>query len=774
MSISEVTQSATVLETSELNYIKSSTVAGSLSQLPGINQTFYGPNANRPIIRGLGGYRINVLENGLSTFDLSASSNDHAVAINPILIDRIEILRGSAALIHGSNSIGGIVNTYNNEIPNLFSGKKYDNKLNIKLSSVDNGENIAGIIYQREGNFIFQVNSSSLKTDNYKVPSFFPSHEEHHHNHTPFYSSATEVIPVGGSYTGSYSEGEYTLADDDDDDHGDVPLNEVENTYSDIDTIGFGGSYNFDKGYIGASFSSYDSEYGVPNHEDSVVTIEREKLSLQGLYEFDSGYFDRVNFELARGDYSHSEESGHGHSETPYEKIENNGSITFEPHEHDNHHALFLYQGIDSKAIFTRKEDLSSSALSISYTDFDMKITGEESYLAGMNHLAIENEENLEVAVNEDPNNIINESLNNRITNDSTSRIGIGFLHSKKLSSTLFINGGVRYEDSKRKYDAFTRGEEKSSQEANFTRNDSSTNASLGFISKQSDNITFSGNVYYSERIPETSELYSSGAHHATESFELGNPNLKNEESVGIEFSVSGNNGQFNQKLSVFYNEYDNFIYQSDTGFVTGSDKWNIAEDSNVADALLAVQVDANENIVKNINGDPIPAPVTLTAGRDFVKAPFEELSIREYIGVEAETFGFEYEFNYAFDSDKFISGFVDSITGKNKSNDTFLPRIPPYRIGLSYHKNIDDLKLCLNAVHYGKQDKVENPSDDHQITEAYTIVDARMGYEFSNSELYLKVNNVTDRIAFVHTSFLKGSSPLPGRSVEIGYNLKF
>ena len=64
---------------------------------------------------------------------------------------------------------------------------------------------------------------------------------------------------------------------------------------------GFGGSYNFDNGYIGAS-SSYDSEYGVPNHEDSVVTIEREKLSLQGLYEFDSGYFDRVNFELARGD----------------------------------------------------------------------------------------------------------------------------------------------------------------------------------------------------------------------------------------------------------------------------------------------------------------------------------------------------------------------------------------------------------------------------------------------------------------------------------------
>ena len=169
------------------------------------------------------------------------------------------------------------------------------------------------------------------------------------------------------------------------------------------------------------------------------------------MYEFDSGYFDRVNFELARGDYSHSEESGHGHSETPYEIIENeNGSITFEPHDHDNHHALFLYEGIDSKAIFTKKEDLTSSALSISYTDFDMKITGEESYLAGMNHLALENEENLELAVNEDPNNVISESLNRRITNDSTRRIGIGLLHSKKLSNNLFLNGGVRYEIQKK------------------------------------------------------------------------------------------------------------------------------------------------------------------------------------------------------------------------------------------------------------------------------------------------------------------------------------
>ena len=85
----EITQSTTILESDLLNDLKSDTIANSISQLPGINQTYYGPNANRPLIRGMGGYRVNVLENGLSAFDLSASSNDHSVTINPLLVDRI-------------------------------------------------------------------------------------------------------------------------------------------------------------------------------------------------------------------------------------------------------------------------------------------------------------------------------------------------------------------------------------------------------------------------------------------------------------------------------------------------------------------------------------------------------------------------------------------------------------------------------------------------------------------------------------------------------------
>ena len=87
----------------------SATIAETLKNQPGIRQTFFGPIANRPIIRGLDRHRVRMLSNGVETFDFSASSEDHAVSIDPMFIERIELLRGSSALLYGSNAIGGAV-----------------------------------------------------------------------------------------------------------------------------------------------------------------------------------------------------------------------------------------------------------------------------------------------------------------------------------------------------------------------------------------------------------------------------------------------------------------------------------------------------------------------------------------------------------------------------------------------------------------------------------------------------------------------------------------
>jgi iron complex outermembrane receptor protein len=93
------------------------TIGETLARQPGVSATSFGPNASRPIIRGLGGERIRVLTDGIGSLDVSTSSADHAVAINPLTAERIEVLRGPAALLFGSSAIGGVVNVIDSRIP---------------------------------------------------------------------------------------------------------------------------------------------------------------------------------------------------------------------------------------------------------------------------------------------------------------------------------------------------------------------------------------------------------------------------------------------------------------------------------------------------------------------------------------------------------------------------------------------------------------------------------------------------------------------------------
>ncbi|MBR7559999.1 TonB-dependent receptor plug domain-containing protein, partial [Mycobacterium tuberculosis] len=84
---------------------------------PGVSSTSFGPNASRPILRGFQGERVRILTDGIGSFDVSHTSVDHAVAINPLTADRIEVLRGPAALLYGSSAIGGVVNVIDSRIP---------------------------------------------------------------------------------------------------------------------------------------------------------------------------------------------------------------------------------------------------------------------------------------------------------------------------------------------------------------------------------------------------------------------------------------------------------------------------------------------------------------------------------------------------------------------------------------------------------------------------------------------------------------------------------
>jgi iron complex outermembrane receptor protein len=113
----DVLGGVSVLDEAELNRTVKSSIGETLANLPGVSATSFGPKASAPVLRGLQGDRVRVLTDGIGTLDMSTLGPDHEVSINPITAQRIEVLRGPAALLFGSSAIGGVVNVIDARIP---------------------------------------------------------------------------------------------------------------------------------------------------------------------------------------------------------------------------------------------------------------------------------------------------------------------------------------------------------------------------------------------------------------------------------------------------------------------------------------------------------------------------------------------------------------------------------------------------------------------------------------------------------------------------------
>ena len=113
----DILSGTSVVSGEELTRSLRPTIGDTLARQPGVSATSFGPNASRPVLRGFQGERVRILTDGIGSFDVSNTSVDHAVAINPLTADRIEVLRGPAALPYGSSAIGGVVNVIDSRIP---------------------------------------------------------------------------------------------------------------------------------------------------------------------------------------------------------------------------------------------------------------------------------------------------------------------------------------------------------------------------------------------------------------------------------------------------------------------------------------------------------------------------------------------------------------------------------------------------------------------------------------------------------------------------------
>ena len=167
---SQILTPAKVLAGDELRDKTRGSLGDTLSGELGVSASAFGAGASRPIIRGLEGPRLKILQNGMAVSDLSSISNDHAVAGTAMGAQQIEILRGPAALAYGSGAIGGLINIVNDRIPTVLAPQT-TGEVELKRSSVDQSNGLAFHLDRAAGNLGIHADGSSLRAENYNVPT---------------------------------------------------------------------------------------------------------------------------------------------------------------------------------------------------------------------------------------------------------------------------------------------------------------------------------------------------------------------------------------------------------------------------------------------------------------------------------------------------------------------------------------------------------------------------------------------------------------------------
>ena len=284
-----------VISGEELQNRLENSIGETLRREPGISSTFFGPGASRPIIRGLGGDRISVLDGGIGSIDASATSPDHAVSVEPAMAQKIEIVRGAATLLYGSSAAGGVVNVFSGRIPNETPEGGVDGAIRIGKSTVDDGVETAGgfdinLGKAGTGNFVFHGEGYFRDADDYDIPGFAESQALRDSEPPPLPGEPEEEEVFGT----------------------------VENSALQTKGGSVGLSYVFDNGFFGVSATGLDTNYGVPGgheeeggeeEEEGGVTIDlrQRRLDFDSEVNGDFLLFQRAKLRVGFADYEHAE-----------------------------------------------------------------------------------------------------------------------------------------------------------------------------------------------------------------------------------------------------------------------------------------------------------------------------------------------------------------------------------------------------------------------------------------------------------------------------------
>jgi iron complex outermembrane receptor protein len=475
--IHDSAQPVSVIEGDDLELKSGSTLGATLSSEPGVNATSFGPGASRPIIRGLGGDRIRVLENGVGSQDVSNTSPDHATAVEPLLADKIEVVRGPAAILYGTSAIGGVVNIIDSRIPDQKPDAA-EGKFEIRGGTVDLERAGVGSVTAPVGNFAVNLDYSSRLTDDLKITGYA---------RTP------------------------QLRDEDPDELG--PRGTLLSSATDTQNASVGSSYFFEGGFLGASYSQYDSNYGLPNGEEDIsIDMQRRRVDLRGMATDILPGIETAELKAGIVDYEHTE----------YEQGETG--------------TIYKNNGADSRLDFTHgKLGPLTGSFGFQYQYSDLSATGVEAFIP-----------------------------------PSNTNIGSFFVFEElPLAPQWSLQFGGRYDFTDVSANNYLGIESETPQ--SIDRSFDTFGETVGLVWKPLAGYSAALSVAHTERAPTQQELYSNGIHHATALYELGDPNLGKERSTGIDLIFRKTEGRITGSIGGFYNRFDDYINLASTG-MTRSD----------------------------------------------------------------------------------------------------------------------------------------------------------------------------------------------------------
>ena len=465
------------------------TIGDTLAHLPGVSATSFGPNASRPVLRGFQGERVRVLKDGIGSIDVSNTSVDHAVVVNPLTADRIEVLRGPSALLYGSSAIGGVVNVLDSRIPRRVPDEVvHIDGIATYGSAAEERSGFGQIDVPVAGKFVFHIDGSYAKTADLDAGNFILS------------------APLRAQAAASSDPAIRDLATL----RGKLP-NSAARTWE----VAAGAALILDGGTVGASFSHYDSLYGVPirfsldpggEGEKVRLAVKQDRADLRAEINTGGGFLDTIRLRAAFADYRHSE-------------LNEAGAIG----------TTFLNKSIESRIEFAQaRRGAWRGAFGAQFAIRDFNVIGDEAF----------------------------------VPKNTTQQVGIFTLQEFDFGR-FKTEAGARFENTRLRADpSATIGNPA------YLRSFDAVSGSLGASYALAEGIRLGLSGSHSERAPAAEELFASGPHAGTQAFEIGNPDFRVERSNGLELSLRGSRPGISFSLAAYHSWFRNYIYETQTGAV--------------------------------------------------------------------------------------------------------------------------------------------------------------------------------------------------------------